>query len=415
MSGELELSTAFSGGIPAETLEAVQELQVKGRQFKLKGGFVLGGAAALAAISVFALVLYYQAEPASAFSVLDLPDLKEKVAAAVEQVVSTASGMPFDSQVQKILDVMAGPIGKIFSISVIGLGLATAMVTAGIMPAITAIGLALLIQFMPAVMSSLTGVPLSSESKSVKVESDGGKFIRQLVDEKRYAELVIASGELMPPGQAAYVRAQVAYLEQKPEVAKVELGKISGDTKGIKAERLAVLEKFAFGVPRSPAAIKYVQDAQESMGIRNTVHQSSGVLAMILSLVGGGILGLGLTLERRAQRLMKMLSFNGGGIKEVPRNSPVVDQRAQALEDKTKKADWVPAWQRTSDQEPVVVQSGSGGSGFVTGALVGAAAAAIVSESVAETKFSRGGDGGYTPSYGDDDSGSDGGGDGGGE
>jgi len=35
-----------------------------------------------------------------------------------------------------------------------------------------------------------------------------------------------------------------------------------------------------------------------------------------------------------------MLSFNGGGNKESARKSPVVDQRAQALEDKTKKADW---------------------------------------------------------------------------
>lgn len=408
MSGELELSTAFSGGIPTETLEAVQELQVKGRQFKLKGGFILGGAAALAAISAFALALYYQAEPASAFSVLDLPDLKEKVA-AVEQV-SAVNDMPFSSPVLKIMDVMTGPVGKILTLLIIGFGLALGVVRQDIMAVVMSFGLALPIQFMPGVISSLTGVPLSSESKSVKVEGNGGKFVRQLVDEKRYAELAIAAGELMPAGQAAYVRAQVAYLEQKPDVAKVELGKISGETKGIKAERLVVMEKFAFGSAKSPAAVKYVQDAQESMSVRNTVHQSSGALAMILALVGGAILGLGLTLERRAQRLMKMLSFNGGGNKEAARKPPVVDQRAQALEDKTKKADWVPAWQRTSDPDPVVVQGGSGGSDFLTGALIGGAAAAIISESIAETRHSGGGDGGYAPDAGSSD-----GGDGGGE
>lgn len=406
MSGELELSTAFSGGIPTETLEAVQELQVKGRQFKLKGGFILGGAAALAAISAFALVLYYQAEPASAFSVLDLPDLKEKVVAAVEHI-STARNMPFNSVIQQLLDITSGCLGKIFSVAVIVVGLAAAVLKANVSAMIAPMAVGLSIQFMPGILSTLTGVPLSSESKSVKVEGNGGKFVRQLVDEKRYAELVVAAGELMPAGQAAYVRAQVAYLKQKPDVAKVELGKISGETKGIKAERLAVMEKFAFGSAKSPAAVKYVQDAQESMSVRNTVHQSSGALAMILALVGGAILGLGLTLERRAQRLMKMLSFNGGGNKESARKSPVVDQRAQALGDKTKKADWVPAWQRTSDPDPVVVQNGSGGSDFLTGALIGGAAAAIISESVAETRHASGGDGGYTPDAG--------GGDGGGE
>jgi len=221
------------------------------------------------------LVAYYQAEPAvGLFSVLDLPDLKEKVVAAVEQV--RAVDDPFSSLAQQIVEIMSGTLGKILSLTVVAVGLAMAVAKQSLMSLIAPLSIVLPIQFMPGIISTVTGVPLSSESKSIKVESNGGKFVRQLVDEKRYAELAIAAGELMPAGQAAYVRSQIAYLEQKPDVAKVELGKISGKAKGIKAERLAVMEKFAFGSAKSPAAVKYVQDAQESMSVRNTVHQSVG-------------------------------------------------------------------------------------------------------------------------------------------
>lgn len=380
MSGEFGLTTT---GATDETLGAVKDLEVKGRKLKLKGRAILGGAAVLAAISIAALILYYRAEPAAAFSALDLPALKEKLDAAAG-VASSAGDRALDSGVQAILGIMTGPIFKGIAIVAIVLsGVLSVFSESGMKFAMAGAFLVAPIFFLPT-MLSVFGVETSSESLPIKIDNSGRQFpsqleyLNQLVENKRYAELVKAVGDLMPAPQSAYVRAQVAYLEKKPEVVKVELGKIDGSTEGIKADHLAVMEKFAFGTPKSAAAVEYVKDAKARMDNRNAVHQSSGVFATILALVGGVILGAGLFIERRARRLKAMLGITVTDSQKDEEKAPQKELSAQALEDRSRSADRVPAWQRTSTPEPVA----SGGMDFLDGALIGAAAATIIGESV---------------------------------
>ncbi len=382
MSNEFEISSAFTGGFPQETLEDVQKLQERGHRIRSKGGLFLGAAVVATAISVFALVLYHQAEPATAFTSIDVPLLNEVLSKTAPTGVASTLNDPFPSAANQLIGMMEGTVGKIIALFGLASGLAIAIIRQNIAAAASGVMMAMGMFYMPAILSSMLQIPPQENSEQADAGA-GKKFVKQLVDEKRYAELSSTVDTLMPPAQSAYVKAQVAYLSKQSAGAKAELDKLItlGGKWEPSWERMSVMEHYAYGSARSSWAMKYETSARESMSTRNTAHLSAGAMAIILGVAGVGVFGFGTVLSRRADRLMKMLAINSSS------NSK---KTAAAEMEKPMEMDYTgqvgsplmsPAYAyAASPARESMSSSSSGTDNMLMGMMVGAAAATILED-----------------------------------
>lgn len=375
------MSDAFTSALtlPEDTSGAIDELKSRGTRFRDRGLYILGVAGAAAVMAIGAFLLYINVQPMTAFSTIDLPALSEAVASI------TAAPMGFNSPINTAFDslrgVLSGTLPKALAFGAILISGFIAMASGRISTAVSGLALAFPILFLPTVLDIMAPGGGSSNTQ----QANGNSFLHQLVDEKRYKELSGAAGELMPSAQAAYVKAQIAYLSQDTDSLKVALESLSNsklDKWSPDWERMNVLETEAFGSPKTKETVAFADSARSSMDTRQKIFGFGTALAIINSLVGGSMFGFGLMLVRRARRLEEMLGLNRK--KEAP-SAPVLDDlRSQPIGfEKIEKADWVPAWQRpvqsftSSPIAPPVTERGC--PSMMDGILVGAAGGMVAS------------------------------------
>lgn len=390
------MSDAFSPAITQseDTSGAIEELKSRGMRIRDRGLRVLGVAGAAAVMAIGAFLLYMNIEPMSAFATIDLPALGE----AIANVSSSASSpfgsieSPFQTPFDMVRGIMTGTIGKTLAILGMVMGGMVAMVRGSIVAAIPAFIFGSSFLILPSMLDTLApggSVPSTQQA-------NGNNFLRQLVDEKRYKELTAAAGELMPLEQAAYVKAQIAYLTKDGDTLKEELDALATGKLEKWApnwERMNVLETEAFGAPKIKGTIAFADDVHSSMATRQKIYGSSGALAIVAGIIGGALFGFGMMLVRRARRLEEMLGLNR---KEESKSVPALeDVRSQPIEfEKIEKPEWVPAWQRpvqSFTREPVASPAPveSGGPSMVDGLLVGAAAGMVASAILDDDRPSR--------------------------
>lgn len=254
------------------------------------------------------------------------------------------------------------------------------MVRGSISAAIPAIMFGSSFIFLPTVLDVIApggGAPSAQQA-------NGNNFLRQLADEKRYKELAGAAGDLMPPAQAAYLKAQIAYLTKDSDALKDELGALAGsklEKWSPDWERMNVLETEAYGSPKIQGTVQFAADVQGSMKTREKIFSFGTGLAIINGLIGGSLFGFGMMLVRRARRLEELLGLNRK--KDSPSAPALEDVRSQPLEfEKIEKAEWVPAWQRPVQpftREPAATTTESSSPSMMDGLLVGAAAGMVAS------------------------------------
>lgn len=391
-----EYSSAIT--LPEDTTGAIEELKTRGIRFRDRGLRVLGYAGAAAVLAVGAYLLYLNVQPMSAFTTIDLPALSESVASITAGPGGITS--PFNSAFDSLRGVLTGALPKALAVGAILISGIVGVATGRITTAFTGLMMAFPILFLPSVLD----VMAPSGGTSSAQQANGNSFLHQLVEEKRYKELAGAASELMPPEQSAYVKAQIAYLSKDADGLKAELGSLAGsklDKWSPNWERMNVLETEAFGAPKIKGTVAFAEDVRSSMQSRQKIYGSSGAIAILAGLIGGGLFGFGMMLIRRAQRLEAMLgiaakdgkdtSFAAGaasffGLKQRER---LEDARNKALE--YQNPGWTPAWQRPGQRpapEPVPSSAGSGPS-MMEGVLVGAAAGMVASAILDDDRPSR--------------------------
>lgn len=385
------MSDAFSPAItqPEDTSGAIEELKSRGMRIRERGLRVLGVAGAAAVMAVGAFLLYMNIEPMSAFTTIDLPALSESVAS----ITSGPGGMtsPFNTVFDSLRGVLTGALPKALAIGAILLSGAMAAVTGRISTAMSGLMMAFPILFLPTVLD----IVAPSGGSTAGQQANGNSFLHQLVEEKRYKELTAAAGDLMSVEQAAYVKAQIAYLTKDGDTLKEELNTLATGKleKWVPNwERMNVLETEAFGAPKIKGTVAFADDVHSSMATRQKIYGSSGALAIVAGIIGGALFGFGMMLVRRARRLEEML---GLGKEKVSPPPALEDVRSQPLEfEKIEKPEWVPAWQRpvqSFTREPAVplAHVESSGPSMVDGLLVGAAAGMVASAILDDDRPSR--------------------------
>lgn len=385
------MSDAFSPAItqPEDTSGAIEELKSRGVRIRDRGLRVLGVAGAAAVMAVGAFLLYMNVEPMSAFTTIDLPALSESVASLSAGPAGMAS--PFNTAFDSLRGVLTGALPKALAVGAILISGIVGVASGRMTTALTGLMMAFPILFLPTVLDTLAP---GGGSPSVQ-QANGNGFLRQLVDEKRYKELAAAAGELMPAEQAAYVKAQIAYLAKDDASLKDELNTLA--TSKLEKwepnwERMNVLETEAFGAPKIKGTVAFSDDVHSSMATRQKIYGSSGALAIVAGIIGGALFGFGMMLVRRARRLEEMLGLG----KEKASPPPALeDVRSQPLEfEKIEKPEWVPAWQRpvqSFTREPAAPSAPveSSGPSMVDGLLVGAAAGMVASAILDDDRPSR--------------------------
>lgn len=399
------MSEAYSSAItlPEDTSGAIEELKSRGIRFRDKGLKVLGIAALATAIAIGALLLYFNVQPMSSFSTLDLPALGEAIANVTSSSAASPFGAgdsPFQTPFNILRDLMTGTLAKSLAIIGMVMGGLVAMVRGSIMAALPGIMMASSIFIVPTFLDALA--PGSSTPSSQ--QANGNSFLRQLADEKRYKELASAAGELMPSEQAAYLRAQIAYLTKDSVTLKDELNALAGAklTKwSPNWERMNVLEAEAFGAPKLQGTVQFAAEVHSSMQTREKVFSANFFVAVVSGLIGAALFGFGTMLVRRARRLEEMLGIAskegkddglGNSAKSffgLKQREELEDARSKALE--YQNPGWTPAWQRPGQRpapEPVPSSAGSGPS-MMEGVLVGTAAGMVASAILDDDRPSR--------------------------
>lgn len=397
------MSDAYPSAItlPEETTGAINELKSRGIRFRDRGLRVLGYAGAAAVLAVGAFLLYMNVQPMSAFTTIDLPALSESVASITAGPGGISS--PFNTAFDSLRGVLTGTLPKALAVGAILISGIVGVASGRMTTALTGLMFAFPILFLPTVLDTIAP-PSSSPSTQ---QANGNSFLRQLADEKRYKDLSGAVGDLMPAEQAAYVKAQIAYLSKDGDSLKVELGTLAGsklEKWSPNWERMNVLETTGFGSPKIKGTVAFADDVRSSMDTRQKIYGSSGAIAIVAGLIGGGLFGFGMMLIRRARRLEAMLGIaakdgKGNALVDgaatffgLKQREELEAARSKALEHQS--PGWTPAWQRPvqrPESVPVPASSATESSGpsMMEGVLVGAAAGMVASAILDDDRPSR--------------------------
>ncbi len=372
------MSDAYTPAItlPENTADEIEDLKARGLRLRKKGLTILGTAAAATAVAIGALLLYLNVQPISSFSTIDLPALDQAVATVSSNSASTPSltglaDSPFTTPFENIRSLMTGTIPKLIAILGMVMGGIIAVARGSMVAAIPGVFMAVMFTFLPSILDQM--VPQVGSAPSVQ-QADGNHLLRQLVDEKRYKELAGASGDLMPPVQATYLKAQIAYLTKDSDALKNELDVLAGSKPEKWSpdwERMNVLETEAYGSPRIQGTVQFVTGVQGSMQSRYRTFSVSAGVATFNFILGGCLFGFGMMLVRRARRLEDMLGIVLSDAKPVSdQNQKQHQKEAGSLALAYQEPSWTRSLQRT-DADPVAYPSGP--------VLAGAAAGIIAS------------------------------------
>lgn len=355
------------------TRSAIATLKDRGKRIRDKGIGLLSGAGIAAISCAIAFTVYLNTDAASSFSSIDLPAVEKSVIeplpSSSPSALRSVGESPFQSPANAVIDMMNSTLWK--TLGIIGILILGVMFAFG---GSVNIGGILSVVAMAFVLPYIARSLLSGEPSTKEIPQAAGSFIKQLIEEKRYAELAEASGAMMPKGQAAYVKAQIAYLSEKKEAAQAELGQLNASSlAGWSPDwgRISTMEKFAFGSQQLPQSRQYAAEInQKAESTYSTVTMLAGA-TMILAVPGIALFGFGSSMRKRASRLESMLGVPEDQSKVLLTTSePVTLPTPQPSE-------WVPAWRR-----PVAAKSASNNGSDAGSVAMGAATAAVVLSSM---------------------------------
>lgn len=385
MPGERAGSLITEAG-QEDTVTAVQKLKAKGVRFRSKGLRILIAAGVLAVICLVDFAVYNMVVPATSFTTLDLTDaadlLKKVSESSVQESFPTfaGGGAPFDSAVNKLMDTMSGPVPK--GVMILGIVIAGLAMAFGEVPMAS-----FLLPALVFALGSVSIIPLilKNAGPSSSTPNSSG-YVQQLIDDKRYTELAKSVSERMPGAQAAYVKAQLFYLDGKKDLAKDALVKFyeqKGQWNAIKGgstsppdwDRIGVVEMFSFGSLQSSEAIKKRQDYEEYKAVLKEGYVAGTGITTLVGLAGFSLFGIGIALTRRSRRLEEMLGITQTfEIEAAPGGTT-----AKAVPDQSQK--FTPAWQKVQPESRVTVTAESGAftDGLLAGVIMGASTSSAVS------------------------------------
>lgn len=372
---------------------AIAGLKERAKRIRVKGIGLLAGAGIAAVSCAIAFTVYLNTDPASGFTDIDLPTVAKSVIEPLPKSstssLSEVSGSPIQTAATSLTEVVSSPIWKVLGfVGLLVFGLV--FVSGGSVNIGAIIGLIGFVFVVPSILSSL----LSGESGEVAQKTTppaAANFIKQLVDEKRYAELAEVSSAMLPKGQAAYVNAQIAYISQRKEAAQAELGQLNASSLAGWTPnwgRISTMEKYAFGSQRLPQSQQYATEVkQKADSTYSTVTMLAGA-TMILAIPGIALFGFGNSMRKRANRLESML-----GVQDD--QGQVLLTTSEPVRLTPKDSGWVPAWQR-----PVEAKSERNSRNRSDSSALGVAAATVAvasmdsSSPTCDAASSAGADGG---------------------
>ncbi len=260
-----------------------------------------GGACALCLLAVAALFVWnWQTSSALSFADIDIPVF-------VSQTGAPAGPHIIDAHipVAQLLETLTGPIAKTSAlVLVIVFGLVAAM-TGNIGAVLPAIALAVMVNFLPAVMG-----------QHVDLGGKGSAQLKQLAAERKFAELATQVDQVMPAREGAYVKAQAAYLQKQFDVVANELEKLGTETgKGWvpSEDRMIAMEAAAFGAPKTAATIKTLAERRALSEDLAAWETKMEVLAGVFGALGAMLLALGAYESARSRQYVGMLKDSSSG------------------------------------------------------------------------------------------------------
>lgn len=386
MSENMETTTA-----EPSTRSAIASLKDRAKRIRGRSISLLSGAGIAAAGCAIAFAIYLNTDPASSFNTVDLPAIAKTVIDPIQNnappSLNTAGEIAFQSATTAIFEIFNSSVWKV--ISVIGIVVAGLVFITGESVSFGVVIAPVFLFLAPMMLSILIGG--SGETGTKASPPGAGNFIKQLVEEKRYAELAEVSSTMLPKGQAAYVNAQIAYISGKKESAQAALGQL--DTSSLAGwspdwGRISTMESYAFGSQRLSQSKQYAAEVkQKADSTYSTMSMLAGA-TMLLAIPGIALFGFGSSMRKRANRLETML-----GPQED--QGPVLLTSSEPVRLTPQDSGWVPAWKR-----PVEVKAERTGRKHSDSAAMGVAAAAVAvasmdsSSSTCDASSSAGGDGG---------------------
>lgn len=330
------------------TRSAIAGLKERAKRIRGKGISLLAGAGIAAVSCAIAFTVYLNTDSASSFTTVDLPavttSVSEPLPNSVPPSIKSISESPFQSPTNALVEITNSPIWKI--LGVVGIAvLGLVFVSGGSVNIGAIIGLIGFIFVVPTILSSLLSGS-SGEAVTKTSQPVTGNFIKQLAEEKRYAELGEVASTMLPKGQAAYVNAQIAYISGKKEAAQAGLAQLNTSSlAGWTPDwgRISTMEKFAFGSQRLPQSQQYAAEIkQKADSTFSTVTMLAGT-TLILAIPGAALFGFGFSMRQRASRLESML----GGVQDDQSQALLTTSEPVRLT--PKDPGWVPAWQRPTE------------------------------------------------------------------
>jgi len=355
------------------TRSAIASLKERAKRIRVKGIGLLVAAGIAATGCAIAFTAYLNTDAASGFTTVDMPTVAKAAVEPPAKLTPSSPGLvavsPIQAATTSITDIANSPIWKgLGLVGIVALGLVFA--TGGSVNIGGIIGIVGFFFVFPFVVSSL----LSGESGETVAKTTppaASNFIKQLVDEKRYAELAEVSSTMMPKGQAAYVNAQIAYILGKKNAAQAELTQLDPSSLAGWAPdwgRISTMEMYAFGSQRLPQSQQYAAEVRQKADSAYSKVTALAGATIILAIPGIALFGFGFSMRKRADRLESML-----GLQET--QSKVLLPTSEPVRLTPTDPGWVPAWQRSSEaksERRSGNQSDSATMGVAAAAVVGA-------------------------------------------
>lgn len=329
------------------TRSAIAGLKERAKRIRGKGISLLAGAGIAAVSCAIAFTVYLNTDSASSFTTVDLPaattSVSEPLPKSAPSSIKSISESPFQSPANALVEITNSTIWKI--LGVVGIAvLGLVFVSGGSVNIGAIIGLIGFIFVVPTILSSLLSGN-SGEAVTKTSQPTTGNFIKQLADEKRYAELAEVVTTMLPNGQAAYVNAQIAYISGKKEAAQAGLAQLNTSSlAGWTPDwgRISTMEKYAFGSQRLPQSQQYAAEIKQKADSTFSMVTMLAGTTLILAIPGAALFGFGFSMRKRASRLESML-----GVQDDQSQTLLTTSEPVRLT--PKDPGWVPAWQRPTE------------------------------------------------------------------
>lgn len=291
-------SAAQDGWIDSLT-PAVQNLGERGEKLHRRGLKLAIATAVLAVVAVVVALTGMGLEPSSSFSSVELPTLKELAPQEQGTAPFAAMGMKRGLSVQhlqKYMNILAAVL--VFLLLLLG------AITGDIFRHFSAVIAFVVIAGMVNMTVAIEGNQSDDETSRYEMVY---KRAQRLATEERFTELLALARQMMPDEKVTYLSAQVAYVQRDREATQAKLATLPAAERSVHAERVAIMENFAYGKLVSQETLKFERDSQASTDAAKRLRNVLGVIAIGWALVAATFIGLGHLIRRRAARLESML------------------------------------------------------------------------------------------------------------